>query len=137
VGLSLEDRSEITELLSQYGLLLDRQQVDEWMNLFVHDAVFEMEGGASLRTPEERKNLARTAPPGTHLAAPPVITEGDAVDAAQSEQTFMFRDAESGRMLAGWYEDVFVKVDGAWRFRHRSIRFHRKPQGPRRDDRSR
>ena len=34
VGLSLEDRSEITDLLSQYGLLLDRQQVDEWMALF-------------------------------------------------------------------------------------------------------
>ena len=44
MGLSLEDRCEITELLSQYGLLLDRQQIDEWMALFVPDAVFEMQG---------------------------------------------------------------------------------------------
>lgn len=128
MGLTLEDRSEISELLSQYGLLLDRQRVDEWMNLFVHDSVFEREGGAPLRTPQELEKLARTAPSGTHLAASPVIREGDAVDTAQSEQTFMFRDAESGRMLSGWYEDVLVKVEGAWRFRHRSVRFHRKPQ---------
>jgi hypothetical protein len=128
VGLSLEDRSAITDLLSQYGLLLDRQQVDEWMALFVDDAVFEMEGRSPLTTAAERAELASTAPSGTHLAAPPVIRQGGATDTAESEQTFMFRDAETGRMLAGWYEDVLVRVEGTWRFRHRTIRFHGKPR---------
>jgi hypothetical protein len=128
VGLSLEDRSAITDLLSQYGLLLDRQQVDEWMALFDDDAVFEMEGRSPLTTAAERAELGRTAPSGTHLAAPPVIRPGRAMDTAESEQTFMFRDAETGRMLAGWYEDVLVKVEGTWRFRHRTIRFHGKPR---------
>jgi hypothetical protein len=128
VGLSLEDRSAITDILSQYGLLLDRQQVDEWMALFEHDAVFEMEGQSPLTTAAERAELGRTAPSGTHLAAPPVIRQGGAAETAESEQTFMFRDAESGRMLAGWYEDVLVKVEGTWRFRHRTIRFHGKPR---------
>jgi hypothetical protein len=128
VGLSLEDRFEITDLLSQYGLLLDRQQVDEWMALFVHDAVFEMEGRFPLTTPADRMEVGSTAPSGTHLAAPPVIRQGGAVDTAVSEQTFMFRDAESGRMLAGWYEDVLVKVEGGWRFQHRTIHFHGTPR---------
>ena len=41
-----------------------------------------------------------------------------------SEQTFMFRNGESGRMLAGWYEDVLVRVEGTWRFQRRRIHFH-------------
>jgi hypothetical protein len=129
VRLTLEDRSDITELLSSYALLLDGQRVDEWMGLFVHDAVLEVDGSRPLSTREDREQLGRTAPPGTHLAAPPVIREGDAPDTAQAEQTFMFRDAESGRILAGWYEDVLVKVEGAWLFRHRTIRFHRAARG--------
>jgi hypothetical protein len=129
VGLSLEDRNAITDVLSQYGLLLDRQQVDEWMGLFLIDAVFEVEGRPRLTTAAERAELGRTAPSGTHLVAPPVIGQVGAADTAESEQTFMFRDAESGRMLAGWYEDVLVKVEGAWRFRRRTIRFHGRPRG--------
>ena len=128
MGLSLEERNAITDLLSQYGLLLDRQQVEEWMALFLHDAVFEMEGRPPLTTAAERAELGRRAPHGTHLAAPPVIRPGGAPDTAESEQTFMFRDAETGRMLAGWYEDVLVKVEGTWRFQHRTIRFHSTPR---------
>jgi hypothetical protein len=33
-------------------------------------------------------------------------------------------------MLAGWYEDVLVNVEGAWRFQLRSIYFHRERQDP-------
>jgi hypothetical protein len=124
LGLSLEDRCEITELLSQYGLLLDRQQIDEWMALFVPDAVLEMQGRPPLTTQADREELGRTAPHGTHLAAAPVISEAASVNTAECEQTFMFRDAATGRMLAGWYEDVLVKVDGDWRFRQRLIHFH-------------
>jgi hypothetical protein len=126
--LSLGDRSEITELLSLYGLLLDQQRVDEWMELFLREAVLEVDGRPCLATAEDRLELARTAPPGTHLSAFPVIREGDAVDSARAEQTFMFRDAKSSRMFAGWYEDVLVKFEGAWRFQHRTIRFHRAPR---------
>jgi SnoaL-like domain len=128
VALIQEDRREITELLSLYGLLLDRQRVDEWMALFADDAVFEIQGQPPLTTASERAELGRTAPPGTHLAAPPVIREGGQAGIALSEQTFMFRDVQSGRMLAGWYEDVLVNFEGTWRFQYRSIRFHRPPR---------
>jgi hypothetical protein len=124
VDLSLEDRSAISELLSQYGLLLDRQELDGWMALFLHDAVFEVEGRPPLTTAAERAEFGRTAPWGTHLAAPPVIRQGGETDTAMSEQTFMFRNGESGRMLAGWYEDVLVRVEGTWRFQRRRIHFH-------------
>ena len=45
-------------------------------------------------------------------------------NSAVAEQTFLFRAAVSGRMLAGWYEDVLVNVEGVWRFQLRSIYFH-------------
>jgi SnoaL-like domain len=127
--LSLADRSEITELLSRYGLLLDQQRVDEWMELFAPDAVLEIEGRGSLRTVEDRLELGRTAPQGTHLCAPPVIRAGDSGGTARAEQTFMFRSAELGQLLAGWYEDVLVKFGDRWHFRERSIRFHRHVSG--------
>jgi SnoaL-like domain len=130
VGLSLEDRSEIIELLSQYGLLLDRHRIDEWMQLFVPDATLKMEGNPPWATAAAREELGRTAPKGTHLAAPPVILEGKLPNSAVAEQTFLFRAAASGRMLAGWYEDVLVNVEGAWRFQLRSIYFHRERQDP-------
>jgi hypothetical protein len=100
------------------------------MQLFVQDAILEVEGDPPLATAEAREELGRTAPKGTHLAAPPVIHEGKVANSAVAEQTFLFRAAASGRMLAGWYEDVLVNVEGAWRFQLRSIYFHRERQDP-------
>jgi SnoaL-like domain len=124
VDLTLADRSEITELLSLYGLLLDEQQIGEWSKLFANGAVLEIEGRPPLSTEEERIELARTAPRGTHLSAPPVISEGALGGTAHARQTYLFRDRIEDRMLAGFYEDSLAKVNGRWRFAHRTIRFH-------------
>ena len=47
---NLEDRQAITELLSRYGLLIDQQRTDEWMELFLEDAVIEVPGRPPFRT---------------------------------------------------------------------------------------
>lgn len=126
--LSLEDRTDITELLSRYGLFLDQLRADEWLQLFLPDAVVEIEGMSSLRTNAERLELLHTAPRGVHLSAPPIISEGVTADTATSQQTFMFLQAKRGSLLAGWYDDALVKSEGTWRFQRRIIRFYR--EGP-------
>jgi SnoaL-like domain len=129
VSLSWEDRSEVTELLSRYALLLDRQRIDEWMDLFESDAVIDIQGLDPLTTEERRRDLGLTAPRGTHLSAPPVLREGDAEGTALVEQTFFFRDAATKAVLGGWYEGIVVKRGGTWRFRRFAVRFHRAQAG--------
>jgi 3-phenylpropionate/cinnamic acid dioxygenase small subunit len=124
MALSNSDRVEIAELLSRYGLLMDRQRTEEWMDLFVNDAALDIEGRPLLSSADDRLDLAHTAPHGTHLSAPPVISEGALPETARTEQAFIFRNRAEGSFLGGWYEDDLVKADGRWRFQRRTIRFH-------------
>jgi SnoaL-like domain len=130
VSLTWEDRIEITELLSRYALLLDQQRLDEWMDLFMADAVIDIDGQPSLTTIEGRRHLGQTAPRGTHLCAPPVLREGDVEGTALAEQTYVFRNIATGGLLSGWYEDALVKSNGTWRFVRLGVHFHR-PEGAR------
>jgi hypothetical protein len=125
VSLDWEDRTEITELLSRYGLLLDQQRLNEWMDLFTIDAVIDIQGQSPLTTVESRLHLGQSAPPGTHLCAPPVIRSGEIEGSALAEQTYFFRNVATGALLSGWYEDMLDKRDGVWRFTRLSVYFHR------------
>jgi len=110
---SLEDRQAITEILSRYGLLIDRQEPDEWLKLFLDDAVIEVPGRPAYRTGEDRRSLAEGAPRGLHLAAPPVIRAGGSDNAA------------TGKSLIGWYEDELVKRGEHWFIARRAIHYFR------------
>jgi hypothetical protein len=69
------DLQAVHNLLAQYGLLLDRLAVEEWLDLFTDDAVLEIDGTA-LDSREKRRELTATAPCGLHLSNLPVL-EGD------------------------------------------------------------
>jgi SnoaL-like domain len=122
---SVEDRQAITELLSRYGLLIDQQRSDEWMGLFAEDAVIEVPGRPPYRTGPDRRGLAEGAPPGLHLAAPPVIRAGASDDVALVEQSFQFHNAVTGKPLIGWYEDELVKQGERWYIARRVIQYFR------------
>jgi SnoaL-like domain len=122
---SLEDRQAITELLSRYGLLIDQQRPSEWVELFLEDAVIEVPGRPDCRTVEERRGLAEGAPPGLHLAAPPVIRAGSSDDVALVEQSFQWHNAVTGKPLIGWYEDELVKRGERWYIGRRAIHYLR------------
>ena len=122
---SLEDRQAITEILSRYGLLIDRQEPDEWLKLFLDDAVIEVPGRPAYRTGEDRRSLAEGAPRGLHLAAPPVIRAGGSEDVALVEQSFQYHNAATGKSLIGWYEDELVKRGEHWFIARRAIHYFR------------
>ncbi len=122
---SLEDRQAITELLSRYGLLIDQQRPDEWMELFLEDAVIEVPGRPPIRTGADRRALAEGAPRGLHLAAPPVIRASGSDDAALGEQSFQFYNLVTRKPLIGWYEDELVKRGDRWYIARRVIRYFR------------
>ena len=122
---SVEDRQVITELLSRYGLLIDQKRVDEWMELFVEEAVIEVPGRPPLRTGAERRGLAEGAPVGLHLAAPPILRAGGSDDVALGEQSFQYQNAVTGKPIIGWYEDELVKQGQRWYIARRVIQFFR------------
>jgi hypothetical protein len=119
---SVDDRQAITELLSRYGLLIDQKRTDEWMELFLEDAVVEVPGRPPYRGPD-RRSLAEGAPRGLHLAAPPVIRAGSSDDVALVEQSFQYQNAVTGKALIGWYEDELVKRGERWYIARRAIQY--------------
>ena len=124
--LPAEDRWAITELLSKYGLLIDRHLMDEWTALFTPDAEFEVPGVGTFCTVEDRRGMVENAPKGLHLVASPVITPGPSGVAAACQQEFLFRNVETGKFLTGWYEDDVVKRGDEWLFARRAIRYFRR-----------
>jgi 3-phenylpropionate/cinnamic acid dioxygenase small subunit len=124
---SVEDRLAITELLSEYGLLLDQHQLADWLDLFVEDAVMEVPGLPPLRGRAERRALVETAPTGLHLCAPPILRAGEADGTASARQSFMFRNSKTGQVLAGWYADELVKRGDRWHIARRVIRYLKAP----------
>jgi SnoaL-like domain len=120
---SVEDRQAITELLSRYGLLIDQQRTDEWMDLFLDDAVMEVPGRPPLGSGEDRRGLAEGAPRGLHLVAPPIIRAGSSDDSALVEQSFQFYNLVTRQALVGWYEDQLVKRGEQWYIARRAIRY--------------
>src|SRR5689334_23641877 len=100
------DEREITALVARYGSLLDRERVDEWLELFTADAELlvygrAFEGHAGLR------RMAEGAPGGLHLGAIPVVTVDG--DRAQVEQSFLFVDRATHETRIGWYDDEVVR----------------------------
>jgi len=122
---TVEDRQAITELLSRYGLLIDQQRTDEWMDLFLEDAVIEVPGRPPLRTGIDRRGLAEGAPRGLHLAAAPIVRAGNSDDSALAEQSFSFLNLQTGKPLVGWYEDELVKRAERWYIARRAINYFR------------
>ncbi len=120
--MTYSDLQAIHSLLSRYGALLDRLEVEEWLDLFSEDAVLDI-GGELLDSRDKRRALTASAPRGLHVANLPVIS-GD-VEAGQvdSMATFLFWNSGRQTTRLGWYDDRLVRVGADWRFASRRISF--------------
>ena len=121
-----DDHRAITSVAARYGALLDRERIDEWLELFTPDASFHVygrafEGHAGLR------KMAEGAPRGIHMGGLPVIAvDGDRATVGQS---FVFVDAATHETRIGWYDDELVRRDGRWCIETRRCTFVT-PDGP-------
>ncbi len=114
------DHAEIRNLLAQYCLLLDLDDMDAWLQLFTDDAVYEVYGHQGVGHDGIRK-LLTGAPGGLHLGGPPVI-ELDG-DRATTLRNLLFADASTGEQRSAVYDDDLVRTADGWRIARCRCRF--------------
>jgi uncharacterized protein (TIGR02246 family) len=122
----LDDVDEIRQLIARYCHLVDARRIEEWVDCFTDDAVFEVRGsrhegrdallklGQGLR---ESGNRSR------HWVTN-VLVDVDG-DHATSESYLMMLSAtaEPALLGSGVYRDRVRRVDGRWRFAERIVTF--------------
>jgi 3-phenylpropionate/cinnamic acid dioxygenase small subunit len=116
-----EDHVEITQLLAQYCLRLDHDDIDGWVALFTPDAVYAVYGREFVGH-EGLRRLMTGAPGGLHLGGPPVIRMVDA-DHARARQNLLFVEAVEGIQRSALYDDELVRTPDGWRIAARRCRF--------------
>jgi hypothetical protein len=115
-----QDRDEIIDVLAAYGSLLDREQIDEWLELFTPDCEF-LVYGRIFHGPEGLRRMTADAPGGLHLGAVPTVKVNG--DEARAGQSFLFVDQKTHEQRIGWYDDELVRLDGRWRIARRRCTF--------------
>lgn len=122
----LQDTDAIENLISVYGYYLDKQQWDQFTDLFSDDATMEIsERGVYVGKPSIRKAVELFGPQNiqpdhvhNHMQFQPVIhIDADGKTARVRNRAFSQLGAfgRSGIWMGGVYENVYVKQDGVWK----------------------
>jgi uncharacterized protein (TIGR02246 family) len=122
----LDDVDEIRQLIARYCHLVDARRIEEWVDCFTDDAVFEVRGSRT----EGRDAILkmgegiRQSGTGSRHWVTNVIVDVDG-DEATSESYLMMvsQSAEPAIRASGVYRDRLRRVDGRWRFSERVARF--------------
>ncbi|HEX4864400.1 MAG TPA: nuclear transport factor 2 family protein [Acidimicrobiales bacterium] len=116
-----QDYVSIANLLAEYCLALDRDEIDHCVGLFTEDARFEVYG-RSFDGREGIRKMMSSAPGGLHLGGPPLI-EAVSGDTAQVKQNLLFIDRSTGMSRRTLYTDLLVRSGDSWRIRRRRCEF--------------
>lgn len=115
-----DDDVEIRNLLAQYCLSLDFDDVEGWVSLFTPDAEY-LVYGRTFRGHEGLRKMMSAAPGGLHLGGPPVVNiDGDR---AETVQNLLFVERTTNEMRRSVYDDVLVRTENGWRIKRRRCRF--------------
>lgn len=131
MALDVSDRFEIHELVARYNKAIDTGDAAGWADTFTEDGVFD--GIAGVFTGRaELEGFVRdyvTDPQFADWAASQhwttnLVIDGDGGRAGVFAHVKMVKPEPGGGriILVGWYEDEVVKLEGAWRFRRRTVR---------------
>lgn len=119
---SLEDRSAIQDLNQRYAVHVDLHEIDEWVDLFTQDAVFdEREFGTPLMTGHDAiraygEHLAEAVQHALHHMTTHVIsdlTTSSARGIAFATVEALMKDGSHARYQV-LYRDSYEKHDGRW-----------------------
>ncbi len=115
-----DDDVEIRNLLAQYCLTLDFDDVEGWVSLFTPDAEYQVYG-RTFRGHDGLRKMMSAAPGGLHLGGPPVVRiDGDR---AETLQNLLFIERTTDEMRRSVYDDVLVRTENGWRIKSRRCRF--------------
>jgi hypothetical protein len=115
----MTDDETIRDLLADYALRLDVDDVDGCLGLFTDDGEFEVYGQTLSR--ERIRKMFTRAPKGMHLTgAAHVDLRGDS---ATVRSQVLFVDSTTHQIRTALYDDQLVKVGGQWLFARRRCRF--------------
>jgi hypothetical protein len=117
---AIADELAIRNLLAQYCLCLDLDDVDGWVALFTADAEYHVYGRA-FRGHAGLRKMMSAAPGGLHLGGPPVVTLNG--DRATTLQNLLFFERTTGEMRRSVYDDDLVRTPDGWRIQRRRCRF--------------
>lgn len=124
----MDDITAIRALVAAYGERIDTGDLDGVAELFRHGAwrsgTRRLEGFDAVRAVYDDVILYDDGTPSTHHVMSNLVVEVDG-DTARSRCTFTVLQARPDvplrAVLVGRYHDEFVRVDGRWRFRVRTI----------------
>ena len=127
----LESRTELSDLVTRYGIACDEHDIAHLEGLFTHDAVFTSPNGLMMAKGRDEiiamfcKVLAIRGP-GYHWTHDHIIRfDRGAEDAASGLLLSHAETTPNGTqsLAAMKYDDEYRIEDGTWRFAKRSIRF--------------
>lgn len=123
---AVEDRDAIRELTARYCQLAVAGRSEEVVALFTRDGIMESgptkeQGHARLR--ELYRSAFGELRPIPFIHNHVVELQGDRATGYSSIELRMVENGEAVT-AAGWYDDVFEREDGVWKFAHRRLFFH-------------
>ena len=98
----------MTRLSADYCRLLDGRDAAGWSELFAVDGRLDL-GRKQIVGRDALREFGAASPPGVHLGGPAAVTVGE--DEITSESPFVFVNAGTGAVLAGYYSDRLVWQD--------------------------
>jgi hypothetical protein len=119
----IDDAIEIEQLLARYSVAMTQNDVETVVNeVFAVDGTYSA-FGATYALPDFPA-LVEAAPKGLFLTGTPALDLHG--DTGTGEQPLLFVDQTNHNMRMGWYSDTYVRTDGGWRLRTRSMTFLRR-----------
>jgi uncharacterized protein (TIGR02246 family) len=122
----IEDQAAIERLLKEYGRTLDNRDFAAYAALFAHDgewkgALGTYHGPAAIQAAMEKifKDAAADIPKGSnfHVMSNFIIdVQGDHATAHSNFIFYKLNKSVPEAAVAGRYEDVLIRENGAWRF---------------------
>jgi SnoaL-like domain len=114
-----EDRAAAEQLQVDYARHVDDRDGDAWAELFGSDGVLVV-GQREITGHDALKTFAEGSTRGVHiqgLASFAVVDDGS----VESSSSFVFVNAETLQVIAGWYHDRLVASEAGYRFARREI----------------
>lgn len=119
----IADLLAIRSVLDEYGLRLEINAFDDWLDLFTDDTEYEVFRRV-LRGRAEVSAMLGQAPHGVHLGGAARIEL--AGDVAETVQNYAFFCDDEGFSNTGWYYRTLVRTDAGWKISRTRVKIHKR-----------